>query len=306
MISSKTATFGNNNPKEKEINGMNINNNETTTTTTTGNHSKYTTTTNNNNSNHNTVDNNDINEITSEINHLILSHKIKNYIYLSIILSISLLFLIIYIPSYFKLDIIYIILPILFLSLPILFFEMYKYVKDFYFEKINEYSKNKFKFLFIFLLTFTIIVILLILIFFTFETLEHSYYGQLEEFEEMEVKVIKDLQKEILFKCYKLKLCNKRLLIEYLQSQLKSLYKKEKKINICVDKILNILNKNNGFVMITGRDLDIGYPKDEIYYRYMYPFKPLFIFKYKKEYHWHDRIQNFFRRVTKGFGLTHD
>ncbi|KAG2392320.1 hypothetical protein C9374_012572 [Naegleria lovaniensis] len=326
-----------------------------------------------------------------------------------VIASVLLLFMIIYIPSYYRLDIIFIILPILTLTLPIIFYEIYRKLKSMYLEHVHEHYSSL-SIIYLFLFTFTCVVMISSLLFFTFETLEHSYYDQREEFNTNTV-LIQDLQNEILMSCSSVSVnCCENEIISYITDHIQSINGMGKSIDtkthlgkkFVIEQVLSVLRRHKGFerfqklfnstvtsstslnssnqnskgnsqnnshnddttmnrddssnhqVMITmtvdgnihptqdhHHHVAKGYNDDTkptttmkttttstlspdpsslptvniqstartpVYcYKYKYTnFKPMNIQKYIKSYDWHDRVQTFFKRVSKGFGLTHD
>ncbi|KAF0978554.1 hypothetical protein FDP41_002374 [Naegleria fowleri] len=336
-----------------------------------------------------------------------------------LIASVLLLFMIIYIPSYYRLDIIYILLPILTLTLPILLYEIYRKLKSMYLEHVYEHYSSL-SIVYLFLFTFTCVVMISSLLFFTFETLEHSYYDQREEFNTNTV-LIQDLQQEILMSCSTVSsVCCEHEMISYITDHIQSIYRMgvsvDAKTNLrkkfVIEQVLSVLRRHRGFerfiktlnqddtsthnnthsnglnknnnssssttlsdttttttsdtltaittttttttdtkndhndgtnnhhvVLVVNGDGTMVNSQNHQHlssnalpisntaaittnsnttttpslpvithcYRYKYThFKPMNIQKYIKSYDWHDRVQTFFKRVTKGFGLTHD
>ena len=189
------------------------------------------------------------------------------------------------------------IVPVLLLTLPVLWYEVYVRSKSMYLSHVNQYYSSSIVYLFLF--TFTCLVIICSLLFFTFETLESSYYDQREEYNINPI-LIQDLQNEILNNCIQ-RDCAEQDLVKYISDHVKSIYKlggdiKKKHV---ISQVLSMLKNNQAFERI-----DQG---NQLIYHYKYgSLKPLNINKYIISYHWHDRVQTFFKRVTKGFGLTHD
>lgn len=205
----------------------------------------------------------------------------------------------------------------LLLMMPIFIFELGVRFMDFYWTNFDKYETNNsfspsILFIIRVLYAFTFMTIVLVLSFFTYETFENSYVKSNTEYD-VKHSVIVELQNNLLSRfCCPGKTVNESDMLTYLRSQLESSFSHhhvredqhmkvkllDKFINQTIEQVMDVIDHNTGF----------KYNNDTKQWSYMFDFKPVNALKYhhkREALGMHDRIHTFFRKLTKGFGLTH-
>ncbi|KAL0490783.1 2 TM domain-containing transmembrane protein [Acrasis kona] len=208
-------------------------------------------------------------------------------------------------------------MPLVIMS-PVIFFEIISRVVDFYQENFTKYEKlplfnttNRLFGLRI-IYAFTFLTISLALLFFTFETFESSYVNSRSVFDLRKSAVI-ELRKNILTRfCCPGRSIKEADITAYLTTQLECSFnhhhareqfdernvERSSFVESSLPEIMDVIEHNTGF----------KYSNATKSWTWQHDFKPLNVIQYhdkRETFKMHDRVQTFFRMLTKGFGLTH-